>query len=136
MIRTMKIEDYSQMIHLWSHTEGIGLNEADTEEKIQVFLERNKLLSFVAVSKDKIVGTIMCGHDGRRGYLYHLAVAAESRKQGIGKKLIEVGVNALKIQGIEKCHLFVIKKNNQGRHFWNRNQWKEREDLIICSKDI
>lgn len=136
MIRVMKIEDYEQMIILWKNTPGIGVNEADSKEKIQSFLERNKSLNFVAVVKEQLIATIMCGHDGRRGYIYHLAVDEKQRGQGIGKKLIEASLTSLKNQGIGKCHIMVFENNQKGRQFWTYNKWKEREDLVVCSIDI
>lgn len=132
----MRSEDYNQMMHLWENTPGIGINDADSREKTSAFLKRNKQLNYVAEHRGQIVGTIMCGQDGRRGYIYHLAVDETLRNQGVGRRLIQTALSALKIQKIDKCHLFVFAKNETGRQFWSHNGWKEREDLMIYSKDI
>ncbi|ABP66836.1 hypothetical protein Csac_1233 [Caldicellulosiruptor saccharolyticus DSM 8903] len=90
IIREMKVEDWQEMINLWQTTEGIGLGSSDTIEGLERFLNRNKVMSFVCEIDGKIVATIMCGHDGRRGFIYHLAVAKNFRLQGIGKSLVEM----------------------------------------------
>ena len=83
-----------------------------------------------------IVGTILAGHDGRRGYIHHTCVLPEYRGQGIGELLVKSSLIALKAEGIEKCHLFVFKDNELGRGFWSKLDWKKRDDLLIYSKDI
>lgn len=82
LIREMSIYDYEMMLELWKQTPGIGLSNADSKDNIGLFFERNSGLSFVCEIERKIIGTVLCGHDGRRGYIYHLAVDSAFRKQG------------------------------------------------------
>ncbi|MFS8630463.1 MAG: GNAT family N-acetyltransferase, partial [Bacillales bacterium] len=98
---------------------------------------RNPLLSFVAVlpnQENKIIGTSLCGHDGRRGYLYHVVVSDLYRNRGIGKSLVAKSLSGLKEQGIHKCHLFVYAKNELGKQFWTSTGWTLRKDIVIMSK--
>lgn len=136
IIREMKIGDYEKLISLWMSTEGIGLSDADNKEEIGMFLNRNIGLSFVAEEKQEIVGAILCGHDGRRGYLHHLAVSALYRGSGIGTQLVENCLNKLREEGIRKCHLFVFTNNQQGMNFWDHIGFKIRSDLKVFSKDV
>ena len=135
-IHEMQISDYDEVYELWSKTSGVGLSDADKKENIEKFLIRNKGLSFVCRYKDKIIGTIMCGHDGRRGYIYHVAVAEEYRGRGIGRMLVERSLEKLKSEGINKCHLFVIADNTVGNAFWASIGWDKREDIFVYSKSV
>lgn len=135
-IRTMRINDYSGALKLWQSLPGIGLSGADKKEQIQVFLEKNPGNCFVAVEKNEIIGTILGGSDGRRGYLYHLAVNQQQQKQGLGKKLVEECLASLKVLGIQKCHIFVISDNLEGMDFWEKVGWVKRDDILIMSKDL
>lgn len=134
VIREMKAGDYQEAFALWQEDEGIGLSNADSEANIQRFLARNPALSFVAVHNGKIVGTILCGHDGRRGYIYHLFVAEHHRKKGVGRSLAAKSLERLKEEGIDKCHLFVFTRNELGRNFWVNTGWTLREDIVVMSK--
>jgi len=136
VIRTMRINDYSGALKLWQSLPGIGLSGADKKEQIQVFLEKNPGNCFVAVEKNEIIGTILGGSDGRRGYLYHLAVNQQQQKQGLGKKLVEECLASLKVLGIQKCHIFVISDNLEGMDFWEKVGWVKRDDILIMSKDL
>jgi len=122
------------MFALWQVAEGMGLSNADSRENIASFLERNPGLSFVAYDGDRLVGTILCGHDGRRGYLYHLAVSVSHRHQGIGRDLATRSLSALRQGNIDKCHIFVYKENQGAIAFWDCIGWIERIELIIMSK--
>jgi ribosomal protein S18 acetylase RimI-like enzyme len=132
----MTIESYAEIYKMWTSIPGIGLSNADTEESIAKYLERNPNLSFVCYVENKIVGTILCGHDGRRGYIHHTCVLPEYRGQKIGKSLVEKALEALKNQGIDKCHLFVFYDNEIGNGFWNKLGWTKREDLLVFSKSV
>lgn len=132
----MTIADYDQVIRLWSNTEGIGLSDADTQENIEKFLERNTGLSLVAKTESKIVGAILAGHDGRRGYLHHLCVSSAHRRSGIGRRLLENCLDRLKERGIHKCHVFVFVDNQQGLSFWSKGGFKMREELYLLSKNL
>lgn len=135
-IREMTIEDFNNIIKLWKDTPGIGLSNADSKENIEKFLLKNKGLSFVCLCDNKIIGTILCSHDGRRGYIYHLTIHNNYRNTGIAKRLIMQSINKLKESGIEKCHLFTFNDNELGKSFWNKMDWTKREDIIIFSKNI
>lgn len=128
------IQDYDEVYTLWQATPGVGLSAADQRESIAAYLERNPGLSFVARVEGRLAGAVLCGSDGRRGYLHHLAVAPEFRHQGIGAALAETCLARLKAEGIEKCHLFVFTGNAGGRAFWERVGWELRDDLVIMSK--
>jgi ribosomal protein S18 acetylase RimI-like enzyme len=133
-MREMKASDYQGIFTLWQDGEGIGLSNADSEANIQRFLARNPALSFVAVHNGRIVGAILCGHDGRRGYIYHLFVAKPHRNKGLGRRLVTKSLERLKEEGIDKCHLFVFAWNELGRNFWLNSGWTLREDLVVMSK--
>jgi ribosomal protein S18 acetylase RimI-like enzyme len=133
LVREMTIEDYDASRTLWERSPGVGLSGADTREAVARFLERNPGLSFVAQDGDQLVGTCLAGHDGRRGYIYHLAVAEEHRRQGVGRALTTHCLQALKNAGIQKCHLMVFNTNERAIAFWNRTGWEERVDLTLMS---
>jgi ribosomal protein S18 acetylase RimI-like enzyme len=137
IIREMSIEDYAEVVKFWSSIEGIGLSDADTYGNINTFLKRNVGLSFIAEENERqVVGAILCGHDGRRGYLHHLAVSPVYRKNGIASQLVANCLAKLKEEGIRKCHLFVFVNNQQGMDFWNHLGFRKRNDINIFSKDI
>ena len=135
-IHTMTKEDYSEAFDLWQRCQGIGLTDADSSCGIGKFLDRNPGLSFIARQGGKTVGTCLCGSDGRRGYLYHLAVDPEVRRQGIGQALVEKAFAGLRELGIQKCHILVFKDNELGLTFWQASGWKKRTDIDILSYDV
>ena len=135
-ITSMTGADYEDALALWQTSEGIGLTPADSRAGIQLFLERNPGLSLVAREGGRLVGTVLCGHDGRRGYLYHLAVAAAHRSRGLGRSLVEAALARLAACGIRKCHIFVYAHNTGGESFWRQTGWVERTELKIMSRDI
>jgi N-acetylglutamate synthase len=130
------IADYEETIKLWENSPGIALTKADSKQAIAKFIARNPGLGFVARDEDKLVGAVLCGNDGRRGYLYHLAVANHYQHRGIGKTLTKKVLDALKEQGIQKCHIFVIADNLEGMRFWQKTGWKKREDIFVMSFDL
>jgi ribosomal protein S18 acetylase RimI-like enzyme len=125
--------DYDEVMTLWSSTEGLTLREADSREAIGRYLARNPGLSFVARDAGQLVGAVLTGTDGRRGYLQHLAVAPTHRGQGVGRALAERAVEALRAAGIGKCHLMVREDNAQARAFWAHLGWSERLDIKLMS---
>ncbi|WP_161496571.1 GNAT family N-acetyltransferase [Clostridium thermosuccinogenes] len=135
-IQEMQIEDYDEVYKLWSNTPGMGLSDADKKENIQKFLLRNKGLSYVCRHGDRIIGTVLCGHDGRRGHIYHVTVVEEYRGKGIGRRLVETSLEKLKSEGINKCHLVVFADNAVGNAFWASTGWDKRKDIFIYSKSI
>ena len=133
MLREMDISDYQQVMNLWSETEGMQLREADSEENIGKYLERNPNMSFVALQGEQIVGAILVGTDGRRGYIQHLAVSKACRGQGLGAKLISNAVDALSSIGIAKTHLFVINDNLNAQAFYENIGWHPRDEIRMFS---
>lgn len=133
-LRPMTGADYDAVVRLWEATEGVGLNESDTRPAIESYLVRNPNLSFVAFDAGAIVGAVLCGHDGRRGYLHHLAVAESHRGRGLGKGLVEACLARLRQLGIQKCNIFLYADNIAGEAFWKHNGWLDRFDLRVMQK--
>jgi ribosomal protein S18 acetylase RimI-like enzyme len=133
-MREFRITDYADAFSLWKTSEGVGLDESDTEDAISSFLKRNPGLSFVAIADNEIVGAVLCGHDGRRGYLHHLAVAERWRHKGLGRALTEACLSALGRKGIPKCNIFLFSGNREGKAFWIQNQWRQRNDLKVLQR--
>ncbi len=135
--RIMDISDYEQVYDLWLSCAGMGLNNLDdSKEGIQRFLNRNPDTCFVAQDEQKIVGVIIAGNDGRRGYIYHTAVAPECRHQGIATRLVNEAMSALKVLGINKTALVVFSKNTDGNAFWEKSGFTSRQDLVYRNKTI
>lgn len=135
-IRPMTIEDYEQAFSLWEHMEGLAVSEADSREQIERYLNHNPGCSFVCDIGNGIAGTVLAGHDGRRGFLYHLAVDSAWRGRGIGEHLVEHALQALRQEGIEKCHIFVISGNEQGERFWLSHGWEKRDSFHVFSRSL
>ena len=134
--RPLRISDYEQARRLWEGTPGIGLSGADERRMILRFLKRNPGACYVACEGRELVGTSLCGHDGRRGYLYHLAVKEEYQHRGIGTELVERCLMKLRRLGIEKVHLFVYVTNDGAMDFYRKAGWEERTKLRIFSKTL
>lgn len=136
-IRLMKIEDYDNAYKLWINTKGMGLNNIDDSRYgINKYLLRNPNTCFVAEENNKIIGTIMSGHDGRRGYIYHVVVKDSFRLQGIGKRLVNMVFEALAKEEITKVSLVVFKNNIGGNNFWENLGFSHRDDLVYRNKNI
>ena len=136
-IRVMTSDDYKEVYDLWIHTPGMGLNTADdSREGIERYLKRNPKTSFVAECDDRIIGVIMAGHDGRRGYIHHTAVLPAYRNQGIAKRLVDCAMAALEEEGINKVALVAFKTNDIGNGFWDSIGFVERDDLVYRNKNI
>lgn len=130
MLRVMTIDDYDQVYALWKSIKGFGIRTLDdSREGIEMFLKRNPTTSVVAVEDGKVIGAILCGHDGRRGCFYHVCVAEKWRKHGYGQKMAQFAIEALKKEGINKVSLIAFKKNTVGNLFWRKVGWLFREDL-------
>ena len=129
-IRTMVIEDYDRVKALWMTIHGFGIRSVDdSREGVARFLKRNPTSSVVAEEDGEIIGAILCGHDGRRGCLYHVCVAEGHRRRGIGKAMVVFCMNALKAEQINKVSLIAFTRNDIGNAFWNCIGWTKREDL-------
>ncbi|MCD7731219.1 MAG: GNAT family N-acetyltransferase [Oscillospiraceae bacterium] len=136
-IRRMVINDYSDVYELWMSCKDMGLNNiVDSQKGVEKFLERNPETSFVALIQGKIVGVIMAGNDGRRGYIYHTAVSPLHRHQGIGKQLVDKALEALYKLDIIKVALVVFDKNDVGNAFWEKQGFTTREDLVYRNKSL
>lgn len=136
-IRKMTLKDYEAVYGLWLSCKGMGLNSVDdNKEGIEKFLRRNPDTCFVAEYEDKIVGAIIAGSDGRRGYIYHTAVSPEQRRQGIASKLVEAVMSALEKIGIAKAALVVFDRNADGNAFWEKSGFTVREDLVYRNRSI
>ena len=135
-IKKFTLKDYQKVIALWQRCEGIGLSDADLKDNLKAYLKRNPGMSFVAKNKNVIIAAVLCGHDGRRGYLHHLAVHPDFRHQGIGRALVEKCISALQSIGIQKCHLFIFNSNKEAICFWEKIGWSPRNDIGIVSKQI
>ena len=137
MIRKMVISDYAEVYNLWLSCKGMGLNDVDDSENgIAKFLERNPDTCFVAERDNKIIGVIMVGTDGRRGYIYHTAVHPSCRNQGIGSRLVETAMDALKQLGISKVALVVFERNKSGNAFWEKQGFTVRTDITYRNKSL
>ncbi len=136
-IETMTMDHYDSVHALWISTPGMGLNNLDdSREGIQKYLERNPSTCFVAVERGRVVGVILSGHDGRRGFIYHTAVAVAERGKGIGKTLAERALDALRAEGINKVALVVYENNDIGNGFWEAMGFDRRPDLTYRNKVI
>lgn len=133
-ISQMTIESYDDVFALWQRCEGVGLSDADSRECIQVYLDRNPGMSFLASSGGKIAGALLAGHDGRRGYIHHLAVDPNCRRKGIGRRLVNSCSAVLAESGIQKCHIFIFNRNTDGIAFWKSIGWTPRSDIGVISK--
>ena len=131
IVRSFRIKDYDAVIALWRRTEGVGLNESDTRRANTAYLRRNPKLSFVAEKDGRIIGAVLCGHDGRRGYLHHLAVSKRHRCRGIGRRLVNACLAKLRQAGIPKCNIFIFASNAEGMKFWTRTGWSLRTELRL-----
>lgn len=129
-ILEMKIEDYEEVYALWTGIQGFVLRGFDdSKERVGYFIRRNPTTSMVAKVEGKIVGAILCGHDGRSACFYHVCVQEAYRKQGIGEAMVCKCLDALKKEGISKVHLLAFKENELGNNFWKGLDWKQREDI-------
>lgn len=130
VIREMTIQDYDEVYKLWSKIKGFGIRSVDdSREGIGRFLKRNPATSVVAVEDGRIIGAILCGHDGRRGCFYHVCVDEACRMRGIGKSMVVYAMEALKKEKINKVSLIAFTENDIGNAFWNEIGWTKRQDL-------
>jgi len=136
-IRKMKIIDYAHVYSLWRKTPGMGLNDIDdSREGVNRYLERNPRTCFVAEIGGELVGVIMAGHDGRRGFIYHTCVIPELWNNQIGTCLVEAALEALRAEGICKVALVVFEQNERGNGFWERMGFTERPDLVYRNREL
>lgn len=130
MIRVMDMNDYDEVYALWMKIHGFGIRSIDdSREGIERFIKRNPTTSIVAEEDGKIVGSILCGHDGRRGCFYHVCVDEAYRMRGIGRRMVVEAMEALKKEKINKVSLIAFTQNDIGNAFWKEIGWTKREDL-------
>ena len=136
-IRPMTLEDYDEVFNMWQSISGFGIRSwDDSKEGIERFIARNPGLSVVALHEGRIIGGILCGHDGRRGCLYHVCVRQEYRMLGIGQDMVECCKAALRKEGINKINLIAFKSNAIGNKFWQKLNWKHREDCNYYEENL
>lgn len=130
LIRVMNETDYESAYALWTETPGMGMRALDdSAEGIAKFLRRNPTTCFIAEENGSLAGVILCGHDGRRGYIYHTAVSEAFRRRGVGTSLANAAMEALRAEGIRKCALVAYRSNELGNAFWERMGFTLRPDL-------
>ena len=132
-IRPFEIADYPAARTLWDRTPGVGLSAADEAAPVAAYLRRNPGLSLVAMAGTELAGTVLCGHDGRRGLIHHLVTAEAHRRKGIGRRLLDGALAGLSAAGIDKCHLMVFRENAAGMAFWRGVGAAERVELALFS---
>lgn len=137
IIRVMNTEDYDRVYALWMSCKNMGFNNLDdSRQGIEKYLKRNPSTCFVAEQDDSIVGVILAGHDGRRGFIHHMAVAEHFRRQGIAADLLDQALAALKEEGINKAALLVFNRNEAGNAFWERQGFTARDDVTYRNKTL
>ena len=136
-IRKLSVDDYDKVYELWMSCRNMGFNNIDdSREGIGKFLKRNPETSFAAVEDGRIIGVILAGNDGRRGYIYHMSVAEDHRRQGIGSQLVDKCLEALEKEGIAKVALLVFNRNEAGNAFWESQGFTERTDITYRNKAL
>ena len=134
--REFLIDDYEVAVELWKRVEGLDIAEGDDRESIRRFLGQNRGLSRVATDGSTIVGAALCGHDGRRGYIYHLAVDPAYQGRQLGKRLVEECLAGLRRAGLERANILVAKDNPRGRDFWRRTGWEDLDGAAAMGIDV
>ena|ERR1700704_4108554 len=134
--REFVVDDYEKAVALWEKIDGVEICEGDSREEIGEYLKRNPGLSRVAEVDGAIVGAALCGHDGRRGWIYHLAVADEYRGQGVGKQLVDDCVDGLRKIGLKRAIILVAGDNPTGHQFWLRNGWEDIDGSIAMTREL
>jgi len=134
--RELVIDDYDAAVALWQEEENVEICEGDSREEIRAYLERNPSLSRVAEVNGVLAGAVLCGHDGRRGFLYHLVVSPRYRGRGLGKLLLTECARGLHAAGIQRVIILVARDNSLGREFWLRNGWEELGDALPMARDV
>lgn len=129
----MTKDDYDEVYEMWQTTSKRALSNADSREQIERYLDRNKGMSQVAVIDGKIVGTVLAGHDGRRGFIHHMAVMPQYRRKHIGHSLANKAIEKITAEGIDKTHIFCYQNNETGQDFWSDFGFKKRDDVFVYS---
>ena len=134
--RQFAINDYDAARELWQRVEGLEIAEGDDRESVAQFLARNPGLSRVAIDGSATVGVALCGHDGRRGHIYHLAVDPAYQGRGVGKRLLDECLEGLRRTGVKRVIIMVADDNRRGRGFWHRCGWEDIPGAIRMGIDL
>jgi N-acetylglutamate synthase len=134
--REFTIGDYAAAIELWQRVEGLEIAEGDDKKGITLFCARNPGVSRVAIDGSTIVGVALCGQDGRRGHIYHLAVDPAYQGRGVGKRLVDECLEGLRRTGVKRAMILVDEENGLGRKFWNRHGWEEQPGALSMGIDL
>lgn len=134
--RDFVIADYDAAVTLWNEVEGVEICEGDSREELLEYLARNPGLSRVAEENSRVIGAVLCGHDGRRGWIYHLAVSPAFRGRGVGKLLLDDCVRGLRRAGIKRALILVARENPLGQKFWQQNGWEELPFAVPMATDV
>jgi ribosomal protein S18 acetylase RimI-like enzyme len=132
-VREMTLEDFDRVIALMRQTPGVTVRDADSKAAVGRYLNRNPGLSFVAEVAGELIGCVMSGHDGRRGYLQHLIVAPPHRSTGLATRLVVACLDRLEAEGIQKSHIDVLATNESAMAFWEKIGWRRRTDIVRYS---
>ncbi|MCR8630562.1 GNAT family N-acetyltransferase [Paenibacillus radicis (ex Xue et al. 2023)] len=133
----MRIEDYDKIAHFWSKIFGNTISlEFDSRERISAYLKRNPEFSTVAKKGNDIIGTVLCGHDGRSGSLYHVAVSEEYRHKGIANEMVQQSLSLLKQEGFGHAMLFAYLENTTAIQYWKKNGWEALPDVLYHYKHL
>ena len=135
-IEEFLMSEYEEATAFWASIPEVGLDDADSISSMESFLRRNQGLSFVAKHGRNLIGAVLCGHDGRRGYLHHLAVSPGYRGRGIGELLVNKCLSALAQRGISRCNIFIYSHNEKGKEFWEKTGWTTYDGLEIMYRGI
>lgn len=133
---TLAPEDLAEARSLWASSEGVELCEGDELAELENYLRRNPGHSFAAKSQGRLIGAVLAGHDGRRGYLYHLAVAPAARGQGVGRTLVSLASERLRAAGVRRSLILVARDNVSGKAFWSREGWEVLENALPMGLDL
>jgi N-acetylglutamate synthase len=134
--REFSIDDYDTVLHLWQRVEGLEIAEGDDRESVARFVMRNPSLSRVALDGSAIIGVVMCGHDGRRGHIYHLAVDPSYRGCGVGRRLVHESLEGLRATGVVRVIILVADNNIGGAEFWKRAGWEDIPGAVAMGIDV
>ena len=134
--REFRIDDYDAAVELWKRVEGVEIAEGDSREDVAKFVSRNPDLSRVAIEGSAIVGVALCGHDGHRGHIYHLAVEPVYQGFGVGKRLVDECLNGLRSSGVKRAIIMVADDNPRGRSFWRRYGWEDIPGAMTMGIDL
>jgi ribosomal protein S18 acetylase RimI-like enzyme len=134
--REFEIADYDAAVRLWSRVEGVEIAEGDSREDLMLYLSRNPGLSRVAEENGNIVGVVLCGHDGRRGFIYHLAVDPAMQQRGVARQLVNECLDRLRLLHLQRALILVSAANESGRAFWQRCGWEDVPGAMLMGIDL